>query len=529
MSRLEGPRATLPRPLRVALRVDASDRIGAGHVMRCLTLARTLRSAGHAVTFLSREAPGDLHSFLEEEHGFAVTKLQPAGDNAPVDAFERSDASATVEALDGQHVDWIVVDHYRLGATWEAKVRSATRRVLAIDDFASRSHASDAILDHNLVPTSVYSGTDTLGVRLLLGPSYALVRPELTSPPGREKIADWPQNVLVSFGGSDSSGQTLRIVNTLRSIQPAPKRIVVMAGRLNPDHGAIMEMAEEWTALEVHGFVTRPELLLESADLAIGAGGVSALERAAMGVPSIVLATAGNQIGPSRALASTGAILYLGEATDVDDPTLAAAIQTMANPHLRESMRMRGRALVDGKGPQHIVREMQKCMPVQVRLATVDDRARIFEWRNHKDVRRTAFDPSEISWSAHQCWFESVLADPDRHLLVSEQSGTAFGVVRYDLKRLAGTAEISIFLAPDVHGLGLGGLVLRAADAWLAEREPSIARVEAKVLGANDRSHRVFISSGFRVRETTLELMRNTLATADEQELNTLEAPREDA
>ena len=61
----------------VAFRVDASNVIGTGHVMRCLSLARRLRHSGDTVIFVCRELPGNL---CDEIEGCGFTTLRLKGD-----------------------------------------------------------------------------------------------------------------------------------------------------------------------------------------------------------------------------------------------------------------------------------------------------------------------------------------------------------------------------------------------------------------------------------------------------------------
>src|SRR5690606_13539 len=192
-------------------------------------------------------------------------------------------------------------------------------------------------------------------------------------------------------------------------------------------------------------------------------------------------------------------------ADSVDAAGLASSIDVMRNRHLRAAMQRRGLALVDGRGPQRVVRAMVQGTPIDVRPATPGDGRLVFTWRNHPAIRGVAFESSEISWITHETWFHSVLADPDRHLLIAVVRKDPVGVVRFDLSRQSDTAEISIYLAPAILGMGFGEPVLRSALAWLAANEPTITRVRAEVRGTNDRSRRLFENLGFRVGRITLE------------------------
>jgi UDP-2,4-diacetamido-2,4,6-trideoxy-beta-L-altropyranose hydrolase len=504
----------LPVRFRVAIRADASNRIGAGHVMRCVALAQALLASGHDVVFVIREADGDLRDTVAERHGFDVFTLSADTTSETHMNDELADARQTLAALDTLPVDWVVVDHYGLGARWEAHIAATGPRILAIDDYATRDHACDLLLDHNIVKADAYAAHVQPDTGLLLGPRYALLRPEFTRVSSEYDVPEAPRTIVVSFGGSDPTGQTTKTLDAIRLATCTPERVIAVTGRDHPDLDLLRTIAKEWPPLELHTFVDDPAALLMNADLGIGAGGVSALERLAMGIPSIVLATADNQRRPAEALANEGAFLYLGPASTSDADALAAGIDTMSNQHLRLAMRRRGTAMLDGRGPERIVRAMVQRVPITMRAATEEDRERVFLWRNDPAIRVTAFDPSEISSSAHARWFERVLSDPDRHLLVAEHREAPVGVIRYDLDRANATAEVSIFLAPAVLGIGLGQPALIAANNWLTSNEPDILRIRAHVRGSNPRSHQLFESVGFHKQRTTFELEQATSQSA---------------
>ena len=103
---------------------------------------------------------------------------------------------------------------------------------------------------------------------------------------------------------------------------------------------------------------------------------------------------------------------------------------------------------------------------LEVRKARPDDCERLYAWRNHETVRRHALDPAPLALETHQDWFARALTNPNRHLLVgelvSERGELPVGVVRYDVDRAKREAEVSIYLAPEEMGGGLGGEAARA-------------------------------------------------------------------
>ena len=61
--------------MHVIFRVDASFKMGTGHVMRCLTLAQVLKDNGAKVEFICRKHEGSLINKIHSS-GFVVHELE---------------------------------------------------------------------------------------------------------------------------------------------------------------------------------------------------------------------------------------------------------------------------------------------------------------------------------------------------------------------------------------------------------------------------------------------------------------------
>src|SRR5271169_1430072 len=114
---------------------DAGPRVGGGHVLRCLTLARALIERGAECAFVeSREAAPILRRFgWPDETPLAMVGAE---DLAGLVAHARSFVGRFEPHI-------VVVDHYGAGAAQEAALRGGARAIVAIDDLANRRHACD--------------------------------------------------------------------------------------------------------------------------------------------------------------------------------------------------------------------------------------------------------------------------------------------------------------------------------------------------------------------------------------------------
>jgi UDP-2,4-diacetamido-2,4,6-trideoxy-beta-L-altropyranose hydrolase len=352
--------------MNVVFRVDASNAMGTGHVMRCRTLASALRRKGARVQFITRAHDGHLGDLLARE-GFAVTLL-PRPESAPgaggredyaawLGVSPQDDAEQTLAALDHAQNDWLIVDHYGLDRAWEERLRPHARKLMVIDDLANRHHDCDVLLDQNYAVDGParYRPWVPAPCRLLLGPRYALLRPEYAQY--RETMAPRSgeiKRVLVYLGGADNANNTGKVVAALSEASLAQLEVDVVIGPNFIHKQSVTELAKARPHTRIHGHLPHLAELMAQADLAIGAGGATTWERCCMELPSLVITIAENQKPSISALHEDGYVAWIGDSKDVTERGLNDAIKKFLTDRSTTKY-VSCPELVDGKGLDRVV------------------------------------------------------------------------------------------------------------------------------------------------------------------------------
>lgn len=309
----------------------AGPSVGGGHVMRSLTLARALEARG------------------------AVCAFQATPEVAKVlDAF----APDMTRAANTDGFDALVFDSYALTAD-EHRTIAQGRSTLVIDDLADRPLAADLVLDSGPARKAHdYAGLVPPNTQLLLGPSYAPVRPAfhaLREAALARRVERPPvRRILVSLGLTDVGGITGRVTDLLRPIVGDVTLDLVLGGGAS-SLPALRTLAAQDPRLTLHvDTQNMPELVLD-ADLAIGAGGSTTWERCVLGLPALTLILADNQIAPARALEAAGATPRLDvSATDFDTAFVRTVQDLLVDADRRVALSAASAAICDGLGADRV-------------------------------------------------------------------------------------------------------------------------------------------------------------------------------
>ncbi len=475
--------------MKLLIRADASTNIGSGHVMRCLALSEAWQATGGRAVFMSH-CQSDM---LIQRMNLAGTDYIALGEPHPAPA----DLGQTLDCLEEQHADWLVLDGYHFDPAYQQAVRAAGYRLLVIDDMAHWPiYYADILLNQNLGAEKLkYNcGQDTT---LLLGSRNVLLRQEFLSWRGwQREVPIMARKVLVTMGGGDPDNVTLKIIHALERVQVDGLETVVVVGNSNPHREALqMELRKVRSKirLEYNG-PNMPELMAW-ADVAITGGGSTCWELLFMGLPSLVLVLAENQRTIADNLDEAGLSINLGWHEDVGASRIAhVASRLVSSQELRRNMAWRGQAMIDGLGKNRVVREMSSQGLLLRRVANSDCEL-LWKWANDPDVRESAFSSRQIPLGDHNTWFRKKSEDPGCVQYIGlDENNVPVGQVRFDVRNCE--AEVDVSVAQNHRGRGYGVALIRRGVRALRE-EATVNVIHALVKLENRLSQQAFQSAGF--------------------------------
>lgn len=361
--------------MNIFFRCDASVAIGTGHIMRCLTLAEKLRKNGAQVSFVCRKTEGDLIDWIKSIKEFVVYTLPPdqklnystqelPGQNNSFEWETDLKHTKTILLKEKTEIHWLIVDHYGLDYRWEQKLRPFIKKIFAIDDLANRQHDCDLLLDQNLYKNikSRYNSLVPYYCKKLLGPRYALLRSEFEEARKNIRKRDGiVRRILVSFGGSDPTNETLKTLKALNLLDYPDIFVDVVVGLNNPYKEQIKQICYHMRKTSFYCQADNMADMMSNSDLAIGAGGSTTWERCCMGLPSLIISVAPNQEAIAQEVENLGGAFYIGDSKNVTPELIKKEIfKTLADHNILLEMAKRSAELIDGKGAERVAETLLK-------------------------------------------------------------------------------------------------------------------------------------------------------------------------
>lgn len=499
--------------MNIFFRVDASSLIGSGHVIRCLTLAKELKKQGHQCKFICRDHKYNLIKKIKKENFkvFKLPNLKNLNKKFKLDDRTsiyskflginwREDAKQTIEVLkEEKKIDWLVIDHYGLDLKWEKKLRKFTEKIMVIDDLANRNHDCDLLLDQNLTENykSRYKNFLNKNCNLLLGPQYSLLQKQYRDLHQQATIRTGkPKKILIFFGATDERNITGLIIESFYKLNKKDIFLNVVIGSSNSQKEKIIEKYKSNKNIKFYSDLDSLANLMLDADLAFGACGTSSWERCCLGLPSISITIAENQISIAKELNRRGLTFWLGDHYNVTKKQVYDFLKIFINKNL-ERMSRECKLVTDGYGALKVAASLtlNNNVKLKAREAELRDETLLLNWANDPLVRTNSFNSKLISLPSHKKWFQKCLKSPDscRIIIVETQKKLPIGQVRVEKNKYKWVIDFS--LASFARKKKIGTKMFLTAINRL--KKMGIMNFKAQVKKKNYVSSKIFKNAGF--------------------------------
>jgi len=468
--------------MKVTIITEGGLNIGLGHIMRCLSVYQAFEERNINVKLIVN-SDNSVDKLLENKNYKIFNWVEKQQE--------------LFDLIKDNNV--VIIDSYLAEISFYKKISELVEIPVYIDDNNRLEYPKGFVLNGNIHAKELNYPANK-DIKYLLGTEYTPLRKEFWDVPEKvqkEKI----NNVMIVLGGNDIRNLTPLIMGFLKRKYPFWKKNIIIGSSFSNIDAIKKEIDENTNLIYYPDAQGMKEIMLKS-DMAISAGGQTLYELARIGVPTIGICVAENQIGNIQGWQKVGFLDY----TDLhNESTLSKEftniIERLQEESIREEKSKIGKHLVDGKGSYRVVKDLLACWlrnNLTLRRTTLNDAMNLFKLSNDNKVRENSFTSEKIEWETHLKWLTEKLADNNVMLFViSDNLDGFYGQVRFDIEDEINEAVIGISLEKSTRGLGLAPFVLNKAVEKFLETK-NVKLIRAYIKEENTSSIKSFEKAGFR-------------------------------
>lgn len=450
--------------MNIVFMADGTDKIGFGHIKRCLYLAEEMKNG--KISFLVN---AQSKNFVKDYRKFLVKN-----------EFNKIDIEEIRKILSVENPDIIILSSELITQESINIIKMFCRMLVFIDDISLNT--GDLTFNFN----SFAKDLSYKEKNVFLGLDYLFIKKVFISYHKKnKKISKKCNNILLSFGTSDPMDMTEKVLDAIKDMNVE----VTTVSNKNIN-----------TKRKLLSNVDNMEKLLYNSDLAIISGGLTIYESACVGTPALVFCQSENQIKNVENMK--------GLTLDVCNTNMSDFNENL-NSLMKDSKKRRlfsknGKNLIDCKGLSRsykIIYKNYSELP-SLRKVSEKDSKKIWSWRNDPETRKNSFNTDEIDYQSHKKWLSEILSNKNIEMFISEINTNDIGVVRIDKTN----GEIHINMNPIFRNKGYGKKTLRVVIPYIFNNlklNSAIARIKVE----NEASIHIFEALGFKAESKNKEVL----------------------
>ncbi len=286
--------------MKFKFRVDAGNRIGLGHLMRCMSIAQILKRNNAKSIFFLKQCDEKILNVLERE-GYEYKVLQ--NDEMFLNYLE--------------HTDRVILDGYHFDSQYELQIKERAFRVVTIDDLQHRHFYSDVVINHTPGINALLYKKEAY-TEIYSGLNYCLLREEIRRSDRRDQAPQKLQNGMLCLGGEDPLNFTVEMSQEILDDGEKGRFLDIIVGPAYRHLDLLRQLGERYTAkMKIHVDVRVNSLicLIQNADFAVVSASTVALECIFLRIPLYLIKTAENQAANYNYLVAQGVACPFSEIT----------------------------------------------------------------------------------------------------------------------------------------------------------------------------------------------------------------------
>ena len=286
-------------------RTNFNEKIGLGHLFRCLRLIRYFETQGHSCYLFTDLLKKRFH-FLKNFNVIPIYKKKVHFFDQKIDVIQFTRATKNFKK------GIVIIDDYRIGVDWERRISKFHKKVAVIDDL-NKKHYSDYIINYNpsfdLTGNFNYKNVLKKNCKILLGHKFSI----LEKKKKRKKSKNF--NVIMYNG---SGGDLIFFEKIIKSFllegkKSHKKNVIfkVVIGPFSKNKERILNFSKKnKQIIPILNCYDLNEILFD-ANLFVGSAGVSSFETAFNKLPSILFQVNDNQKVQSKYMEKIGHFIIL--------------------------------------------------------------------------------------------------------------------------------------------------------------------------------------------------------------------------
>lgn len=316
---------------------------GFGHIARCFALSQAFDKQGYRCSLIVN-GDDSIRRIIGDTSFLCLDWI-----NQAQDFLDKVDKTNAVFIIDSYRVDYKQLEHYS----------NLCKKIAFLDDHGRMDYPEGLIL----VPINFLSYLNTpysLERDMIVGKSYILIREPFWKATSERIIKPEIKRVLIMMGGMDVQDLSLTIIDAaINELKGANFDFVYNRSNINASE---LENIYD-PILKHHSSLNAEEMcvLMKEVDLAIVTAGQAAYELLSLGVPTIQISVAENQIWALHALKDIG---YMDDILDAHSSTfladLKSSVKEVKSQENRRDMRRKGMNEVNGQGAMKLAGDVVK-------------------------------------------------------------------------------------------------------------------------------------------------------------------------